>query len=501
MKPIDQILKKTGSATPPETSPATSGADRAPTERAPTERAQTDSRPFGDQGNLGDPNCPVCGGIGFVRRDLPVGHPEFGQVEICSCRQGEVLRSAHRALIHLSNLEAFTDMTFDTFKVQGRLGLGDQQVNSLQNAYNQSLLFAQELKGWLLLVGGFGVGKTHLAASIGRYAVEHGVKTLLLTVPDLLDWLRFAYSSPESSFEERFDEIRNIRLLVLDDLGTQNATPWAQEKLFQILNYRYLNHLPTVLTTNQRLEEIDGRIRSRLSEPELVTLVKIEAPDYRDSMHDSSQPSISSLEHHVGQTFGNFNLRETEKITREQQTSLERAYKAAQRYAEDPHGWIVFTGQTFCGKTHLAAAIGNFRAALGHRVLFVEAPNLLDHLRSTFSPSSSTTFDEIFDEVRYAPLLVIDDLGSQSATPWAREKLFQILNYRYQAEMPTVITTLLPIDEFEPRIASRMKDERRCRVCAIQVPPYVPRIETGRSKRTFQRATKKTDSPYGEVEY
>ena len=62
-----------------------------------------------------------------------------------------------------------------------------------------------------------------------------GVPTLFLTVPDLLDTLRFAYNDEDTTFEERFDEIRNAKLLVLDDFGTQNATGWAQEKLFQII--------------------------------------------------------------------------------------------------------------------------------------------------------------------------------------------------------------------------------------------------------------------------
>ena len=57
-------------------------------------------------------------------------------------------------------------------------------------------------------------------------------------------------------------------LLVLDDFGTQNATGWAQEKLFQIVNYRYINKLSTVVTTNLALDEIEARIRSRLADPE-----------------------------------------------------------------------------------------------------------------------------------------------------------------------------------------------------------------------------------------
>ena len=120
--------------------------------------------------------------------------------------------------------------------------------------------------------------------------------------------------------------------------------------------------------------------------------------------------------------------------------SLKEAYEAAQTYAEKPRGWLVFTGDYGTGKTHLAAAIANRRAELGDPPLFVVVPDLLDHLRATFSPTSQTTFDRRFEEIRAAPLLVLDDLGTQSMTPWVREKLYQLFNYRSNAELPTVVT-------------------------------------------------------------
>ena len=124
------------------------------------------------------------------------------------------------------------------------------------------------------------------------------------------------------------------------------------------------------------------------------------------------------------------------------------------------------------GKTHLAAAIGHYRAAMGEEPIFAVVPDLLDHLRATFSPSSSASYDSVFAQVRTARLLVLDDLGTQSATPWAREKLYQVLNYRYETRLPTVITTSSTLDEIDPRIRSRMLDERVCRVFKIIVPPY-----------------------------
>ena len=57
-------------------------------------------------------------------------------------------------------------------------------------------------------------------------------------------------------------------------------------------------------------------------------------------------------------------------------------------------------------------------------------------------------------------------------TPWVREKLYQLFNYRYNAELPTVITTADTLDEMDARIRSRMLDGRLCTIHAITVPAY-----------------------------
>ncbi|MCJ7659798.1 MAG: ATP-binding protein [Anaerolineales bacterium] len=420
----------------------------------------------------GDPDCPHCGGLGYLRTDLPVGHPEFGKVEICPCRAGEISKKVHQRLFALSNLNELRHLTFENFQLRGRIGLGVTQANSLEQAYNQARQFAQTLDGWLLLQGPYGCGKTHLAAAIANFAVEMGVSTLFITVPDLLDSLRFSYSNVDVSFEERFEEIRQAPLLVFDDFGTQNATPWAQEKLFQIMNYRYINRLPQVVTTNLSLNELEGRIRSRLLDPELVSRVKILAEDYRRPSSDAGFSEISSLGLMHGKTLSTFELRKGEGLPKEDLQSLKRTFDAAVAFAEKPAGWVIFTGPYGCGKTHLAAAIANYHHDLGNPHLFVVVPDLLDHLRATFSPDSFIRFDRLFEEVRSTPLLILDDLGTQSMTPWVREKLFQIFNYRYNAELPTVITTSDYREEMDARLRSRFEDTRLCIVYAITAPGY-----------------------------
>ena len=423
--------------------------------------------------DIGDPNCPRCGGLGFVGRDVPFDHPDFGKMEICTCRLPEVTASQREQLFSLSNLSALSGLTFGAFKPRGRVGLGSFQADSLEQAFNSAQNFAGSLTGWLLLTGKYGSGKTHLAAAIANQAVGMGISTLFLTVPDLLDMLRFSFSTTSDvNFEERITQIRTIPLLIMDDFGTQNTTPWAQEKLFQIINHRYINKLPTVLTSNQPLNDFEPRIRSRLQDPDLVTHVEILAPDFRNPADDIGHPELSSLNHHSKQTFGSFSFRKNEHLDPDDAQLLREAFEIAQKFAESPQGWLVFYGLYGCGKTHLAAAIGNYQAGLGYPPLFVGVPDLLDYLRAAFSPNSATTLDRRFYEIRSTRLLILDDIGTESATPWAREKLYQLINYRYNAELPTVMTTSSVPAKLDERLYSRMSDKRLCKLVFMSAPTF-----------------------------
>jgi DNA replication protein DnaC len=176
--------------------------------------------------------------------------------------------------------------------------------------------------------------------------------------------------------------------------------------------------------------------------------------------------------------------------------SLKAALRAAWEFANDPDGWLVLTGVVGCGKTHLAAAIKNERDERGYQTLFKTAPDLLDYLRATYAPDSNVTYDRGFDAIRNAEVLILDDYGAHSSTPWAEEKLFQLLNYRFNGRLPTVITTNQPLERAtaassvpnqELRILSRLVDRELSRVCRIDAPPY-NRPEL--TPRRFGRPTK-----------
>ena len=151
-------------------------------------------------------------------------------------------------------------------------------------------------------------------------------------------------------------------------------------------------------------------------------------------------------------------------------------------------------GTSGCGKTHLAVAVANERLKLGEEVFFAFVPDLLDHLRYTFSPDSRVTYDELFDRVKQTPLLILDDLGSETPTAWANEKLYQIVVHRHNARLPTIITTrAIPSSASDP-VASRLNDARLVVIMPITAPDYrqvgqapPPRDDDGRGRSRSAR--------------
>jgi DNA replication protein DnaC len=423
----------------------------------------------------GAPDCPVCHGMGYVRLDVPVGHPHFGKLFPCKCRAEEMRQQQRAALQSLGNLQALDRMTFENFKLDQETAT-DPYRASLQVAYDGCRTYAEHSRGWLVLLGTYGCGKTHLAAAIANVCLKRGVPVLFVAVPDLLDELRAAYSpdSPES-YAERFEQVRDTPVLILDDLGTENGTPWAQEKLFQIFNYRYLNRLPTVITSNHALEEMEPRLRSRLGDVGLVQIYKILVGDYRQGVAHTAGVDLNFLPICSDLIFSAFDLRQGE-LSREENESLSVAWEVSINYAEHPEGWLIFCGGYGCGKTHLAASIANERVRKGYAALMVVVPDLLDYLRGAFNPKSFVSYDQRFEEIRCAPLLIMDDLGMESATPWAQEKLFQIFNYRYVARLPTVITTSQALGDLNPKLRVRLLDPVHCKVVTLLAPPYRGRI-------------------------
>ena len=423
--------------------------------------------------------------MGYVTRDVPIDHPDFGRAFPCVCQRDVLAARRTARLRSLSNLDVVADKTFETFIID-RPHLDERQLSILRSSYELAVNFAQEPEGWLLFQGNYGSGKTHLAVAIANYRLELGEPVLFMTAPDLLDHLRATFG-PETpiEYDELFERIRTTPLLILDDLGAESPTAWAQEKLYQLINHRYLHRLPTVFTTNSDLNRIDPRIRSRLVDKSLTRSITMPLPDFRRPDVGLEPSILTNMQLYGEMTFDTFDLREG-VLPEHERRNLRQAFELALSFAETPQNWIVFMGEHGCGKTHLAAAIANFRTRMNENVVFVATPDLLDYLRAAYNRSSESSFERRFYEIRTAPLLIIDQFDLTNATPWALEKMRQIINYRYLANLPTVFTTNQTLEEMDPMVRSRLSDGRRCLIFAMLAPDYQggkpPAQRPGRSR-------------------
>lgn len=256
------------------------------------------------------PTCPMCRGTGWLRqpRNLPPWSPEYKSRVECSCLIEKRRLQRRQEMLALCTRFGFQrEKTLSTFQAQVKGVL--QAARQTKRMIGLLTAWAREREEqvrleerskvpppaeWLVFIGPVGVGKTHLAMAIGNAALDANIVTLFATAPDLLDHLRLSFQ-PSSTviYDELFVKLKEAELLLLDDLGAEQSSGWADEKLFQLLNYRYNLRLPTVVTLNKQAWDcLDVRLRSRLSDRSLVEIVNLEARDFRERQGKTRSESL-----------------------------------------------------------------------------------------------------------------------------------------------------------------------------------------------------------------
>lgn len=150
------------------------------------------------------------------------------------------------------------------FTVTGEQTLADAIANWQQKCVRQN---------WLILHGWFGMGKSHLAASIVRAALDNGWRDVYFRVwPDYIERLK------QAKFNDNYDEdeltiireLRDGKLVVIDDLDKDKSSDWVRGVLYKALNHRYNAGLPTVLTFNCSPTDVDEKAPGRLALEEFM---------------------------------------------------------------------------------------------------------------------------------------------------------------------------------------------------------------------------------------
>jgi len=217
--------------------------------------------------------CPICQDGGWLYPTGEDGKPDYSNVVRCKCMKAQDDQVRRERYIRLCALPRGTeDMTFKGFKEYPDI------KEALTAAHN---ITTGKVK-WLALLGGVDLGKTHLAIAICREWLSRGLPARYAYVPILLDELRRGFGNTgELSYDSQFKFFCTVELLVLDDLGTESATPWVQEKLDTIVDYRLVHNLPLVITSNLAIHELPIRIASRLQRFEEGRVVVLEGQEYR----------------------------------------------------------------------------------------------------------------------------------------------------------------------------------------------------------------------------
>lgn len=426
-------------------------------------------------------SCPICKGARFVHPLLPDGSPDYSRLIPCKCTGKDIEKKRAGRLQAVSNLGNLTNLTFDNLVPEGRSKDAASQ-KLFARALEEVKKYAAEPHGWLVLVGPVGSGKTHLACAVANFRIAQGQPVFYITVADLLDHLKSAFSpNSDVGYDELFEQIKESKLLILDNLNYVGTTLWSKSKLDQLLEYRFNSRLPTLITTSMPVEEFDNDYAGHINDPDVSHVVVLRK-------ESSSLQSLDSLDLELlrNMKFDNFDTRRLSDP--ELRQNLEQALSIAMEYARTPQGWLIFQGLNGCGKTHLAAAIANSLREKGREVLFIVVSDLLDHLRSSFGPDSRVSYDSLFEKIKKVSVLVLDDFGEHAATPWAQEKIYQLINYRYNARLATVITTCLDLEQIENRVSSRMVDPSLSLNFNIRAPDYRGDIRRSSASRSHRKS-------------
>lgn len=107
----------------------------------------------------------------------------------------------------------------------------------------------------LYLYGNFGCGKTYLISALFNELARIGVKSAIVFWPEFLRDLKASFSS---DFKEKYNFIKTVPLLLIDDIGAEATTAWGRDEIFcPIVQYRMEAHLPTFFTSNLDLKALE----------------------------------------------------------------------------------------------------------------------------------------------------------------------------------------------------------------------------------------------------
>lgn len=236
------------------------------------------------------PACPECNGIGYIRFDVPVGHPKFGKVECCP----KAHASTHEKSLQAGEIDPRVGLTSDEVRnltwnlVKSGVNQADQACEITKRAYISG-------HGMVFMYGGYGQGKSLLLKIAVATALNDGKRAAYANLAGVLDDIRIAYDERENKMTElvrRMEWWTSLDVLAIDELDKVGQTEWARERIFQLLDARYQRAVRqdalTVIAANyQSTDELSGYLKSRIEDNRFVAngyVIHLRGTDGRKSM-------------------------------------------------------------------------------------------------------------------------------------------------------------------------------------------------------------------------
>lgn len=207
-------------------------------------------------------NCARCGGLETCKNIFPghcselVGYETYIDLKMKKCSRLEAYEGMKKRqeLFKSHKIpKSVLSSTFDTIDY-------DERSDVIMQALEYCDLFQKGIpKHGLYLHGNFGVGKSHIAAAIANYLTDLGIDCFMVYVPDFVQ--EVYQSIQKGTTHQLVDAVKQVKVLILDDIGAENLNPWIRDEIFgSILQHRMAEELTTIFTSNLSLDELQEHL-------------------------------------------------------------------------------------------------------------------------------------------------------------------------------------------------------------------------------------------------
>ena len=246
--------------------------DQMETRMPPNAQKCVVNQPEYTQPGFYGPDCQICAGAGYLRRDLPLDHPDFGRLQLCPNVDRWALPGAARyGITRQESLELTWDQIID---INNFPHVVDAVQQTLDRGY-----------GWVYLFGGFGLGKT-LALKIAiAEAIRAGYESAYVRMAEILDHLRAAFDdSIQETESSRLNWWSGLPVLAIDEFDRVRSTGYGEERRFVLMDRRYeqaVRHESlTLIASNADPRRLPGYLYDRVRDGRF-SVVKIEGQSLR----------------------------------------------------------------------------------------------------------------------------------------------------------------------------------------------------------------------------